>query len=165
MPYANDIGLNMRIRGILPACLVVGGITLSVGCLIIPARNQNDPPWHDQHKPIDDHVVAALKPGLTTRDEVLRDIGTPSNRLLQDQLLVYSWSNGSGGGVHLRVWICGKDKWSDEELLANKDPGTMQHLLLRFDGNGVLQEKKRHSGGYINSDASCMADAVKFARD
>ena len=70
--------------------------TLLAGCIIVPT-----PPI-----PIDgipDANIAALKPGLTTRADVLMAFGDPTLRMEDDRYFVYDWSEvhwvGAVGGA------------------------------------------------------------------
>ena len=65
---------------------------LLAGCIIVPT-----PPI-----PIDgvpDAKVAALKPGLTTRADVLMAFGDPTLRMEDDRYFVYDWSEVHGEGA------------------------------------------------------------------
>lgn len=74
----------------------LAGAALLAGCIIVPT-----PPI-----PIDgvpDAKVAALKPGLTTRADVLMAFGDPTLRMEDDRYFVYEWSEvhwvGAVGGA------------------------------------------------------------------
>jgi hypothetical protein len=109
-----------------------------------------------------------LKPGEITADDVRRDLGKPSHELVDGTLLVYSWSHPSQSYM---TWafqsstICGgKEQRSSSDIYASTS-GTIHHLLIRFDADGVLRETRLRKGGYVSSDATGIADAVKFAID
>jgi hypothetical protein len=154
----------MTIRRVLPMVLILLGIAFNIGCLIVPTFRKEGESWHDQHKPIDQAKLGQLKAGTTTVDDVVREMGTPSHRLVEGSLLVYSWSHPRQNLINFRVWVCGMKRIEQGDLLL-ANSGTIQHLLLHFDERGLLCESRVRTGGYVDSNATGMADAVKFATD
>jgi hypothetical protein len=154
----------MRLRCVLPIFLALLGITFSVGCLILPRFHTDAEAWHDQHKPITDARLKALKPGEIHVQQVLRELGTPSHSLLDGQLLAYSWASQRQAVLAFRIWVCGMKEAVDEGLFESK-ASRMHHLLLRFDEQGVLREMRIRRGGFVSTNATGISDAVLFPTD
>jgi len=148
------------LRCLLPLTLAAAGLVLSAGCLILPSSGTFRSDYG--HKPIDDAVLRSLKPGLTTADGVRDSIGKPTHVLADGTVLVYSWTRVRETRVDVVYYTC---RDSGKNSAGDWVSGGVRHLLLRFDADGILREKRVRTGGYVDPAAKGIDEAVKFARE
>ncbi len=72
--------------------LVLTGLGLS-GCILIPT------PTVVGYSEITNKTIESLEPGKTTRADVLLKLGEPGERLENDRIFVYHWTQEAGFGM------------------------------------------------------------------
>ncbi len=125
------------IRSILVTTLVAIIMVVISGCVYIPTP-EHSPEYVLENETvlsvramIPKEVIQMLKPGKTTRTEILLKFGDPTQRLQQDRFFIYSWSRISG----YLLWSFGMGTGGAESTFRTHSiclEFTQDNLLMRF---------------------------------
>jgi outer membrane protein assembly factor BamE (lipoprotein component of BamABCDE complex) len=104
------------------------------GCIIIPV-----PPYGEGK--LAPASIDSIKPGVTTREDVLLDLGPPSHRLAADRIFAYEWQQTV---AHLVVGFPGG--------AAGSGVKSWQVFAVEFDRNGVVLRAQDMSSEYTGKN-------------
>lgn len=125
----------VTIRPIIVTTLVITMAVIS-GCAYIPTPEHS--PGKEFFSAIPKEAIKLLKPGKTTRAEVLLKFGDPTQRFKQDRFFVYSWELKNG----YFVWSFG---WGT----GGAEPTTKIHsLCLEFTQDNILRRFEHIEAGF-----------------
>lgn len=130
----------------LSAALVFYALIL-IGCLLpvpVPTSAVHQRPT----VVLSNESFNALRPGETTRADVLLSLGEPSSRINGDQFLLYEWA-GDYGFVFIGPF--GKDAF----LTARN------YLCLEFGENSVLVRRETFTGSSLGISNSAIIECTK----
>ena len=137
--YTNAI--VMACRRVL---LVLTGVGLS-GCILIPT------PSVVGYSEITNKTIESLEPGKTTRADVLLKLGEPGERLENDRIFVYHWTQVAGFG-----------------MLPTALGGTItndHYLAFEFGSDNRLKRVKEFAGDWVHPVAKPSRSSGQWASE
>lgn len=144
----------VMIRLILVTALVITMAAIS-GCAYIPTPEHSEefgflgqPAGMSGQVMISKDTINLLKPGKTTRTEVLLKFGNPTQRFQQDRFFVYSWERISGYFL-----------WSFGMCTGGCEPTFKTHsLCLEFTQDNLLRRFKHLKAGLFKNMDELMSE-------
>lgn len=132
---------NRRFQRTLARTLALPTLCLLSGCIVLPVPVN----YHmaDSRKNVNDKKTQWLTPGVTTRHDVLLQLGEPDQVNDHESQLTYRWEK-----VFLHVWIVWGAEYSGGG--GRGDFGRDYTLELTFDPNGKLTTSAVRSSEFKN---------------
>ena len=117
--------------------IVLGTGFLITGCIVAPIPHPEGP-TRMSRSPIGHEKTSSFHPSVTTRADVVLELGEPDFSWDGDRVLCYGWSTSK---VNWIVLTCGAG--------TNYEQPVNYFLLLEFDGAGRLNrfERRKAPGG------------------
>lgn len=133
---------------LLLACVVL----LAGGCVVLPIPTGEDKVL--EGRPVTEFQQSFIKPGVTTREDVLRHLGQPYIIWEDARVFVYRWDMRQG----IFVWIV-----TDGRQIAGDAHDVPKHylLLVQFDGDNVVSRSERTTRPLSRSAPDFLMDWVQ----
>lgn len=120
---------KVRIAALL-GCLA----SLALGCVILPIPMPEDKVMAG--RPVTEFQQSFIRPGATTREEVVRHLGQPFIIWEDARVFIYRWDMRQG----ILVWAV----VGDTKIIGDAHDVPKHYLLLiQFDGNNVVRRFER----------------------
>ena len=121
---------EVRIAALL-GCLAC----LALGCVILPVPLPKDTVMAG--RPVTEFQQSFIRPGATTREDVVRHLGQPFIIWEDARVFIYRWDMRQG----ILVWAI---LWPGTDIVGDAHDVPKHYLLLiQFDGNNVVRRFER----------------------
>ena len=151
------IRTRARLGGCSAAAAVFLLLTVTPGCVayVVPTEVRS---FRDDlgHKRIDANVMRSLRPGQTTLDDVLEDLGPPNVTLGEGRILVYTWATRQAFNFG---WGLFAVNFKSGAHAANSGgfgfhPEQVHFLAMEFDRRGLLCRHRKRRDARLNMGAA-----------
>lgn len=132
----------MNLRNVHLTCLLVGMTLFHVGCVgvLVPVPSAGKQALSGQIRSASD--TRFIKPGLTTRREVVEELGTGFRATSDRRAISYSWEQ-KGGDVYGAVLVA-TTAFSGAGAGVKQDAWTYwRAVFIDFDSEGIVQHVSR----------------------
>jgi outer membrane protein assembly factor BamE (lipoprotein component of BamABCDE complex) len=133
---------------LLLACVAL----LAGGCVVLPIPTGEDKVL--EGRPVTEFQQSFIKPGVTTREDVLKHLGQPFIIWEDARVFVYRWDMRQG----IFVWLV-----TDGRQIAGDAHDVPKHylLLIQFDGDNVVRRFERTTRPLSSSAPDFLMDWVR----
>lgn len=141
-----DRNVPVTLRKVRIAALLGCLTFLAVGCVILPIPMPEDKVMAG--RPVTEFQQSFIRPGETTREEVIRHLGQPFIIWEDARVFIYRWDMRQGILVWAPIWPSGQ-VWGTPIWTPNLDRADIldvpKHylLLIQFDGNNIVRRFER----------------------